>query len=126
MRKALAAVAIVGTLVGGVDACKSTHSSTGYSNSAYVDEVQYGYYDPGYAGNVAHYHYYTTPRQVHIPRSQYNRYRYEYQPHGTQHTVTVHHTTTTTTTHHSSTGKVTRRTTTTTKRSRTTTRSSHH
>lgn len=105
-------------MLGGVTACNPGTSG----GSGYVDEVQYGYYDAGYH-DAAHYHYYSHPKQVHIPRSQYNKYRYEYQPHGTQHTVTVHHTTTTTTHHSSTSGKITTRRTTT---RRTTTRTTTH
>jgi hypothetical protein len=131
IKKALASAGVALALVGGVDATTTACGKGvgGYSDAGYVDEVQYGYYDPGYAGDAAHYHYYPHPKQVHIPASQYRKYRYEYQPHGTQHTVTVHRTTTTTT-HHSKTGhKITtrhvtsRRTTTTTRRSTT---SRHH
>lgn len=116
--------AVVGTvaglvMLGGVTAC---NPGTG-GGSGYVDEVQYGYYDAGYH-DAAHYHYYSTPRQVHIPRSQYNKYRYEYQPHGTQHTVTIHHTTTTTT--HHSTGHTTTTHTTTTHRTTRRTTSRRH
>jgi len=109
MRKALASLALGVAMIGGVTAC----NGTGTSNSGYVDEVQYGYYDAGYH-DAAHYHYYAHPKQVHILRSQYNKYKYEYQPHGTQHTVTVTHHTTTTTTHHSTGHTTTTHSTTTT------------
>lgn len=112
MRKAIASLAVGVAMLGGVTAC----NGAGTGGSGYVDEVQYGYYDAGYH-DAAHYHYYSTPHQVHIPRSQYNKYRYEYQPHGTQHTVTIHHTTTTTT--HYSTGHTTTTHTTTTHRTTT-------
>jgi hypothetical protein len=112
IRKALAGAAVAAAILGTVTAC----GTGGYGDTGYVDEVQYGYYDSHH-----HYHYYSHPKQVHIPRSQYRKYKYEYQPHGTQHAVTVHHTTTTTT-HHSNGTKTTRRTT--TRRTTTTTRRS--
>lgn len=106
MRKTLASVILSVSLLGGVTACNSNGTTSGY-----VDEVQYGYYD-----SYHHYHYYLHPHQVHISRSQYLKYKYEYEPHGTQHRVTIHKTTTTTTTRRSLTGRKTTTTTTTTRR----------
>lgn len=109
LRQTLAGVGVALALLGGgATACKSG----GYSDTGYVDEVQYGYYD-----SYHHYHYYSHPKQVRVKRSYYNAHRYQYAPHGTQHTVTVHHSTTTTThrngttttTHHRTTTRTTTR-----------------
>jgi hypothetical protein len=111
MRKALAYIGITAALLGGTVACQPGSGST--NSSQYVDEVQYGYYDAGYS-DAAHYHYYAHPKQVRVKRSQYTAHKYEYAPHGAQHTVkVVHHTTTTTTTtkHGKTTVKKTKKTT---------------
>ncbi len=112
MRRALASIALIGAVFGGGVACTGTGAG---GNGGYVDEVQYGYYDAGH-----HYHPYSHPKQVRVKRSYYTSHSYQYHPHGTQHTVTVHHTTTTTT-HHSN-GTTTRKTTHHTTTRRTTTR----
>jgi hypothetical protein len=128
IKQTLAGVGVALAILGGsatITACGPT------SNSGYVDEVQYGYYDPGYVGDTAHYHYYDHPKQVRVKRTYYTSHRYEYSPHGTQHRVTVKHTTTTThhsngsvtTTHKRTTTRTTRRGTTTRHRSSSTTRS---
>lgn len=117
MRKSLAAVAIAAAVVAGATGCNSGH--THGSTVAYDTVEQYGYYD-----SMHHYHYYSTPRQVRVTDSYYHAHLYQYQPHGSQHAVTIHQSTTTTT-HHSSTGTHHVTTTKTTK-TKTTTTHTHH
>lgn len=104
-RKALATLALGVTLLGGGTAACGT--TTG-SNAGYVQEVEYGYYD-----SYHHYHYYSHPHTVRVTRSYYTSHSYQFQPHGTQHRVSLTKSTTTSTTRRSRlTGRTTTHTTT--------------
>lgn len=114
-RKALASLALGTALLGGGTAACGT--TTG-SNAGYVNEVEYGYYD-----SYHHYHMYPHPHTVRVTRSYYTSHSYQFQPHGTQHRVSLTKSTTTTRTRRNPlTGHTTTRTTTRT----TTHTSSHH
>lgn len=118
MRKSLTVAAIVAAIVTGATGCNSGHSHSHGTTVAYDTVEQYGYYDSSH-----HYHFYSTPRQVRVTDSYYHAHLYQYQPHGSQHAVTVHQSTTTT--HHVTTTAGTKVTKVKVKKQTTTTHYSH-
>lgn len=81
MHKAIVSVGIVLVVAVSTAAC-TTNSSN--KRDGYVSVVQYGYYDVHH-----HYHYYDYPRKVRVKNSEYKAHMYQYQPHGTQHAVSI-------------------------------------